>query len=206
MLHSTLRLLNFYYFSLMERAYEEDKQFDGIDYTINKFPAADYENCHFINCNFAETNLSKVTFIDCVFDTCNLSAANINGTSFQETKFINCKMMGLRFEDCNQFLFTTSFTGCLLNLSTFYKMKLKNTSFINCSLQEVDFTETDLSSADFDSCNLLHAVFDNSILEKADFRTALNFSIDPERNKIKKSKFSATALSGLLHKYDLVIE
>ena len=190
----------------MERAYIEDKQFEGIDYTINKFPAADYENCKFINCNFAEANLSKVTFIDCVFDTCNLSAANIHGASFQETQFINCKMMGLRFEDCNQFLLTVSFTGCLLNLSTFHKVKLKNTRFTNCSLQEVDFTETDLTATEFDVCNLLHAVFDNSILEKADLRTAINFSIDPERNKLKKAKFSATALSGLLHKYDLIIQ
>ncbi|HTH30145.1 MAG TPA: pentapeptide repeat-containing protein, partial [Lacibacter sp.] len=62
----------------MERIYEQDKKFDGIDYTIKQLPTGDYENCHFTNCNFAETNLSKITFIDCVFDNCNLSAANIN--------------------------------------------------------------------------------------------------------------------------------
>jgi len=190
----------------MDRVYSEDEKFDGIDYSIKKLPVGEYENCRFTNCNFAEANLSKITFIDCVFDNCNLSAANINGTAFQETSFSNCKLMGLRFEDCNQFLFTVSFTGCLLNLSTFYKVKLKNTRFINCSLQEVDFTEADLTLAEFDNCNLLHAVFDNSVLEKADLRTAINFSIDPERNKLKKAKFSAATLSGLLHKYDLVIE
>lgn len=190
----------------MEKAYEEDKQFEGIDYTIKKLPVGDYENCRFINCKFAEADLSKITFIDCLFDNCNLSAANINGTAFQKTSFINCKLMGLRFEDCNQFLFTASFTGCLLNLSTFYKMKLKTTRFIHCSMQEVDLTEADLTAAEFNNCNLLHAVFDNSILEKADLRTAINFSIDPERNKIKKAKFSMSSLSGLLHKYDLIIE
>lgn len=190
----------------MERVYKEDEKFEGIDYTSNKLAVGEYENCKFINCNFAEANLSKITFIDCLLDNCNLSAANINGTAFQETQFVNCKMMGLRFEDCNQFLFTVSFTGCLLNLCTFYKMKIKNTRFVNCSLQEVDFTETDLTAAELDNCNLLHAVFDNSILEKADLRTAINFSIDPERNKLKKAKFSAATLSGLLDKYDLTIE
>jgi fluoroquinolone resistance protein len=99
-----------------------------------------------------------------------------------------------------------SFTGCLLNLCTFYKMKIKNTRFVNCSLLEVDFTETDLTAAELNNCNMLQAVFDNTILEKADLRTAINFSIDPERNKLKKAKFSATALSGLLHKYDLIIQ
>jgi uncharacterized protein YjbI with pentapeptide repeats len=168
---------NFSYFSFMERTYEEDKHFEGIDYGSKKLSVGEYENCKFINCNFAETNLSMITFIDCVFDTCNLSAANIHGTSFQETSFLNCKMMGLRFEDCNQFLFTTSFTGCLLNLSTFYKMKIKNTRFINCSMQEVDFTETDLTAAELDNCNLLQAVFDNTILEKLTFVQPLTFPL-----------------------------
>lgn len=190
----------------MQIDYIQDKQFEGIDFTSNDLKKGEYENCTFTNCNFAETNLSKITFIDCVFDTCNLSAANINGTSFQETSFTSCKMMGLRFEDCNQFLLTVSFTGCLLNLSTFYKVKLKNTHFINCSLQEADFAETDLTAAVFDNCNLLHALFDNSILEKADFRTSFHYSINPEINKIKKAKFSAAGLAGLLDKYDLEIE
>ena len=189
----------------MERAYEEDKQFEGVDYTIKKLPVGDYENCRFTNCNFAETDLSKITFIDCVFDNCNLSAANINGTSFQETKFVNCKLLGLHFENCNSFLFTVQFDHCLLNLSGFYKMNLKAFQFTNCSLQEVDFTEADLSSAVFHECNLLGAMFDQTNLEKADLRTAINFSIDPERNKLKKAKFSITGLIGLLHKYDLIV-
>lgn len=190
----------------MERVYEQDKQFDGIDYNTRQLPTGDYENCSFTNCNFAKTTLLKNTFIDCKFDNCNLSSANINGTSFQETSFTNCKMMGLRFEDCNQFLLTVTFINCILNFSTFYKVKLKNTRFSNCSLQEVDFTETDLTATDLGNCNLLQAVFDNTILEKADLRTAVNFSIDPERNKLKKAKFSATTLSGLLDKYDLIID
>ena len=190
----------------MEQVYITDETFEGIDFSSSLFKKGEYENCRFTNCNFAETNLSKITFIDCVFDNCNLSAANVNGTAFQEIQFSNCKLMGLRFEDCNTFLFAVSFTNCLLNLSTFYKLKLKNTVFTNCSLQQVDFTEADLNSAVFNNCDLLHATFDNTILEKADLRTAINFSIDPERNKLKKAKFSTASLAGLLDKYDLQID
>ncbi len=43
-----------------------------------------------------------------------------------------------------------------------------------------------------DNCDLNRAVFDNSILEKADFRTSLNYSIDPELNRIKKAKILDT--------------
>jgi hypothetical protein len=43
-------------------------------------------------------------------------------------------------------------------------------------------------------------------LEKADFRTAFNYSINPETNRIKKAKFSKEGLNGLLDKYDIEIE
>jgi uncharacterized protein YjbI with pentapeptide repeats len=73
-------------------------------------------------------------------------------------------------------------------------------------LIETDFGECDLSEAVFDNCDLARAVFDNTILEKTDFRTAYNFSIDPEHNRVKKAKFSISGLQGLLLKYDIKID
>lgn len=84
-------------------------------------------------------------------------------------------------------------------------MKLKQTVFKNSQLYEVDFTECDLSSASFDNCDLAGAIFKDTILEKADFRTAFNYSIDPELNRIKKAKFSRSGIAGLLDKYDIEI-
>ncbi|MCC6186899.1 MAG: pentapeptide repeat-containing protein, partial [Chitinophagaceae bacterium] len=43
------------------------------------------------------------------------------------------------------------------------------------------------------------------ILEKTDFRSAYNYSIHPERNRIKKAKFAQAGLAGLLQHYDIVI-
>ena len=57
----------------------------------------------------------------------------------------------------------------------------------------------------FKNCDLTRAKFEFSILEKADFRTANHYSIDPERNKIKKAKFSAQGLIGLLEKYGIEV-
>jgi hypothetical protein len=50
------------------------------------------------------------------------------------------------------------------------------------------------------------ATFDRSLLEKADFRTAYQYTINPEHNRIKKAKFSATGLAGLLAHYDIEID
>jgi len=115
-------------------------------------------------------------------------------------------MLGLHFDNCNEFGLSFSFENCILNHSTFYKTKIKKTTFKNTQLQEADFTECDLTDSLFDNCDLTRATFDNTVIEKADFRTSYNYSIDPEINRIKKAKFSIYGITGLLVKYDLVID
>lgn len=115
-------------------------------------------------------------------------------------------MLGLKFEHCNPFLFSVNFESCQLNLSSFYKLKLKKIKFSNCTLHEVDFTEADLSEASFVNCDLHGATFEYCTLTKADFRTAVNFAIHPETNKIAKARFSRQNLEGLLLRYDINIE
>jgi hypothetical protein len=51
-----------------------------------------------------------------------------------------------------------------------------------------------------------NAIFNDSQLAGADFRTAFNYKIDPEFNPMKKAKFSAQGIVGLLDKYDIKIE
>jgi uncharacterized protein YjbI with pentapeptide repeats len=115
-------------------------------------------------------------------------------------------MLGLRFDTCNEFGLSFSFDGCQLNLSSFFKTKIKKTVFKNSQLQETDFSQADLTSAMFDNCNLERATFDQTILEKSDLRTSYNYSLDPEINRIKKAKFSILGIAGLLDKYDIEIE
>lgn len=114
--------------------------------------------------------------------------------------------MGIQFDQCRQLFFSVHFEKCLLDLSSFYKMPLKNTVFDDCSLKEVNFTQASLNSVKFNRCNLYRAVFDHTDLEKADFSTSFNYSIDPAINKVNQAKFSLQGLPGLLDKYDLDIE
>jgi uncharacterized protein YjbI with pentapeptide repeats len=126
-------------------------------------------------------------------------------TVLQDIKFEGCKLVGLHFEDCNDFILSFSFNDCQLNYSTFYKSKIKKTIFKNSILIQVDFTEADLTEVVFENCNLEQTIFNNTVIEKTDFRTAYNFSIDPEMNKIRKTRFSSDGLSGLLDKYDIEV-
>ena len=92
-----------------------------------------------------------------------------------------------------------------MDYAVFMAKKMPETHFEGCRLKEVDFTQCDLSKAVFDKCDLEGAVFDRTILEKADFRSAENYRIDPENNRIKKAKFSVLGLEGLLGIYDIDI-
>lgn len=184
----------------------EDKTFAKTDYSKSPLQIGDYENCIFSDCNFANADLSDINFYECRFISCNVSMAKLMKTAFRDVQFKDCKLLGLHFQNCSDFLFSVSFENCILNLSSFYQRNLKKTIFKNSSLQETDFTEADISNSVFDNCDLAMAIFDHTVLEKADLRTSYNYSIDPELNVIKKAKFAVAGIAGLLDKYDIEIE
>lgn len=190
----------------MDKVLIEEKTFREIDGTAFPLITGDYEQCSFINCDFSGSSFAHCAFTECTFIECNISTVNLTKTAFRDCKFSGCKLMGLHFQDTNPIGLAVDFDHCILNLSSFYQLKLKNTVFKNCSLIEADFAATDLTAAIFDQCNLAGAIFENTILEKADLCTSFNFNIDPEMNRIKKAKFSTASLAGLLHRYDIVIE
>ena len=113
--------------------------------------------------------------------------------------------MGLLFTDMNPFLLEISFVDCNLELASFANLKLKKTTFKNTNLQQVDFTQTDLQGSTFDNCNLQNAIFEQTNLEQTDFTNAINFSVNPEKNLMKKARFSRNNIEGLLEKYKIII-
>lgn len=176
------------------------------DFTESHLPKGEYQNCTFINCNFSNSSLANILFFECTFESCNLSLCNLNNTSFRDIVFENCKLLGLHFQHGNSFCFSIKLANCNLTHSSFYKLQLKKTIFNQCQLHEVDFSESDLTSAVFEQCDLLGAIFERTNLEKCDFRTSIHFNISPDRNKLKKAKFSHLTIAGLLNEYGIIIE
>jgi fluoroquinolone resistance protein len=183
-----------------------DKTFLKEDYTANALPKGEYDNCTFTDCNFLNANLNNIVFTECIFEGCNLTMVQVKQAALKDVRFVNCKITGVHFHDCDPFLLKVQFEKCILQLASFYKLKLKNTLFSKCDLRETDFTETDLTGASLSGCDLANTIFQDTILEKADLRTAFNYSIDPEANRLKGAKFSREGIAGLLDKYQIVIE
>ena len=184
----------------------EKKTFDNIDYSDQSLSKNEFIDCKFTNCDFSKSKLNDTDFINCDFTNCNFSLALLQNTGLKDIRFTKCKLLGIDFSCCNDFLFTVNFQDCILDYSSFFKKKIKSTKFVNCSIKEADFGEVDLSMSIFDNCVLLNTSFVQTNLEKTDFRTARNYSIDPEMNRMKNAKFSNLGLAGLLYKYNLDIE
>jgi fluoroquinolone resistance protein len=184
----------------------EDQKFENINYSGKKIDSREFVDCVFDNCDFSNSNLSNIKFTDCEFHLCNLSMTNLNSTSLKTVKFFESKLVGLDFSNCNEFLFSVFFEKCNLQYASFFKRKLHNTTFKDCSLNETIFSEVDLSLSVFLNCDLINAIFEKTILSKVDFTTSYNYIIDPEKNNIKKAKFSKDGILGLLAKYDIIIE
>lgn len=180
--------------------------YERVNFTESPLIKGEYENCSFNGCDFSYTDLSEMKFIDCSFKSCNLSLVKLIKTVFRDTQFIECKMLGLHFDDCSRYGLGFSFEGCSLNYSSFVKTRITRTLFKNSQLQEVDFSECDMTGSIFENCDLLRATFNHTIIEKVDLRTAYNYIIDPENNRVKKARFSLPGVTGLLGKYDIDID
>lgn len=190
----------------MSKNYISDQTFKGEDFTAKELSKAEYENCTFSQCNFAEVNLSGIIFLESRFEGCDLSLARLGDTAFRDVSFGACKMLGLRFDHCNEFLLSFRFKQCILDHSSFAGLKLKGTFYEDCQLKEADFSGADLSKAVLSGCDLYRTIFADTNLEGADLRTAVNFSIDPDANRLKKARFSFQNIAGLLNKYGIQIE
>lgn len=184
----------------------DDQIFTGINYLGQKLVQTEFNTCTFQNCDFSNADLSNSDFVNCRFDNCNFTLAKMTGLGLKNVHFAGCKLVGITFDTCSDFLFSVEFQKCVLDYASFFEKKMKKTKFEDCSLKEVDFSAADLSMAVFLNCDLSQAVFQQTNLEKADFRTAFNYSLNPEANKIKKAKFSLSGIVGLLGKYDIIIE
>lgn len=164
-----------------------------------------HEACQFRNCNFERQYFTNYKFIDCYFENCNLSLLEAEGIMLQDCQFENCKIVGFQFSKATSFNISFSFNNCILDHSSFYGLNINKTIFKDCSIKEVDFENTDLRLSIFDNCNLERTIFHNTNLQQADFRTAYNYILDPDANKIKAAKFSKEGLAGLLVKHQIKI-
>ena len=187
----------------MKHTHQNKVLISNKNFAVEKTDRVEYENCEFSNCVFAD--LKGIDFEDCVFKNCNLSNAVFRNCKLQDVTFTDCKLIGANFSQSKDFGFCLLFENCSLDYASFDKKRMNKSVFKNCKMRSVNFTQADLSKAALINCDLYETLFANTNLWGMDFTTCKNFLIDPELNNIKKAKFLAQDLAGLLYRHDIVI-
>lgn len=184
----------------MSKAYFDEEVFEGMEKEVQP---GEYTDCQFVRCSFANSDLSGYIFEDCEFTECDLSNIQLKNTALKNVKFDQCKMIGLPFHDCHEFLLEMSFNQCQLDYSSFNGLKITNTQFTKCECKEVDFENSNLSKSVFKETDLQGAVFINCDLSGANFISANNYSINPTNNILRKAIFSRFNIIGLINHLDI---
>lgn len=182
-----------------------EKNYSDVVYDKEDVNFKEFEGCVFNRCDFSRCAFLAVTFIDCVFNDCIFDGAKINYVALRTTTFHNCSIKDVNFAMTDKLIFDIAFNRCQLDFSKFYTLKIKGTIFTNCSLIAVDFMSADLTEVVFDRCDLYRSEFAKATANKADFRTSFNYTIDPEKTKIKKAMFAREGLKGLLAKHEITV-
>lgn len=183
-----------------------DRTIGGEDWRKWELFGAVFDTCVFRDCNMAEAVFTSAEFTGCRFESCNLKLVKLSKASLKSAVFIDCKLNGVDFSAANDFLFSAKFEKCVIDYASFNRKVMRKTEFKDCVLKEASFMGTDLTGSTFDGCDLNRALFDRANLSAVDFRLALNYSMDPEKNTLKKTRFSLQGITGLLGKYDIKVD
>jgi fluoroquinolone resistance protein len=158
----------------------QDQIFESLDGKALVLSDRSFESCSFTDCNFSAAQFKNCKFIDCVFKNCDLSNIQVKGSTFRSVNFHGAKIVGVVWPQLSAAI---------------------HLEFHACNLDYTNLSEANLQKSDFAG-----ARFNKSNLEKTDFRGALNYSIRPDSNRLKKAKFSLPEATLLLYGLDIVLQ
>lgn len=130
----------------------------------------------------------------------------MDGCRLQEVVFQESKISGADFHKCDKTFFSVCFEKSILMGCNFSELKMKKTRFCHSKVKECYFNNTQLAESDFSKADLEGTLFHHCDLSKADFREAINYSINPQANVLKKARFSAPEVLALLSFFEIEIE
>ncbi len=181
------------------------ESFSGLNLADETVKEIMFEQCTFENCSFVTCTFERCRFLTCKLTGCILSAITPTNTRFEDVTFISCKAIGVNWTRAMETR-KLRFKDSQVNYSNFRFTKLPDLSMINCEAKESDFIEADLKGAVMKKTDFQNTRFFHSNLAEADFREAVNYSIDPAQNTLKKTRFSMPEVMGLLDSFDIIIE
>ena len=185
--------------------YNEGLEFNNKQLKDEELINFEFYGCRFIKCNFTGVIFKKCRFEDCIFIECNLSLASPKFCSFIDVDFKNCKAIGINWSEAATPI-SINFYSSTINSSSFFGLNLTQIIISDCSAKEVNFTEANLTKGNFSATNFLNSRFSKTNLTQSDFRNSINYSINPEYNLLKQTRFSTPEVISLLSGLDIILD
>ncbi|MCO5189813.1 MAG: pentapeptide repeat-containing protein [Anaerolineae bacterium] len=186
----------------------EDVIFSGE--SLEKVEDTNFYDCRFEQCTLQSVQFVRCRFRDCVFVGCDLSLMRVTGSTFVAVHFIESHVIGVNWSEAAWPRFAEirpiNFTGCALNYSTFFGVKLKQCDFVDCVAKDVDFGEADLTEANCTGTDFAESRFLHTDLTRTNLRGAKNYAIDATANTVKGTKVSLPEALSLLYSLDIDLE
>lgn len=166
-----------------------------------------FESCQFKQCKFTDLIFRHTKFIECDFELCDLALAKFPSSKFSEVSFKDSKLIGINWTEMSWPLVKLTsplyFYGSNLSHSSFFGLDLPHLIIEECKAHDVDFREANLSHASFVGTDLLNSLFLHTNLNAADFTNAVNYTINPNENRITNAHFSFPDVIALLNHFGI---
>lgn len=183
----------------------DDCLFQSLDATALNAVDKKFLGCKFKGIRFSGAKIAGSSFEDCEFESCDLSLLGFDGVTLVDSGFVRCKMLGTHWGGVRR-PFRATFRDCNLSDATFFGVNAYGIEFNSCKLSGVDFRSCSLRHAVFENCTLDRALFQETDLTDANLTGAYDISLNPNTNKLCRTKFSVNNVLGLLDLYDIEIQ
>lgn len=171
---------------------------------------AEFEDCVFDHCRWLGTRVKNCRFNACTFDHCNFSGVVFSFTTMKDAWMLNSAFRSMAWGGLQGksgvFQPFGKIKNCAFRYNDFSGMALNGFDWTGAELQQCTFDDTRLAGASFYGVRLGGTRFTRCDLQKADLRTAEEYAIDLETNKLKGARFSFPDVVRLLDGTGIVIE
>jgi len=191
--------------SVFTEKYYEDTAFTSLSLPDASLTDIEFFRCRFDSCQFLRTVFCRCRFEACVFQKCDLSLLQVTDCRFVDAKFVKSKMLGIDWTRAAKPL-AIALHGCNVSHSVFVELHLPKLEMTECVAREVDFTGVHLTKANLSRTDFLGSRFIHTDLSCADFSQAVNYSIDPTVNRVKKAVFTLPEAMSLLSAFDIILQ
>ncbi len=156
------------------------------------------------------TRVQTRRFNACTFDHCNFSGVVFSFTTMKDAWLLNSAFRSMAWGGLQGksgvFQPFGKIKNCAFRYNDFSGMALNGFDWTGAELQQCTFDDTRLAGASFYGVRLGGTRFTRCDLQKADLRTAEEYAIDLETNKLKGARFSFPDVVRLLDGTGIVIE